>query len=352
MLRSIKLGVLSAAANCGLSAQLLNSDWRRQRLLILCYHGVSLDDEHEWNPALYIEGRQLRQRLQYLQQEDCQVLGLDEALRRLYVGTLPKRAVTMTFDDGLRDFYRIAYPLLKEFRVPATVYLTTYYSKFNRPVFDLMSSYLLWKARGQTLLWPDVLSPVVLDSAGRVAAHAGIKEFALRNRLSAVEKDQLLSSLAERLRIDYEELCCRGLLQIMTPGEIKEIAENGIDIQLHTHRHRVSQKPELFRREIEQNRSCLLAAGGKPAEHFCYPGGLHLPEFPGWLKECGVKTATTCEPGIASRRANPFLLPRLVDSSLLTTTEFNSWVSGLASLLPQRTLPMSYDQLLERDLPQ
>jgi hypothetical protein len=216
-----------------------------------------------------------------------------------------------------------------------------------------MSSYLLWKAIGRTLEWPGVLAgPIVLNSRGRTAADLGIKEFARRNSLSAMEKDQLLSCLAGRLNIDYAALCRRRLLQIMTPEEIKEVANSGIDIQMHTHRHRVSRQAELFRREIEQNRRCLLATSGKTPQHFCYPGGFHLPEFPAWLKRCGIKSATTCKPGIATRRANPFLLPRLVDSSLLTTTEFSSWVSGLAALLPQRKLVVSRNQLLDHDVRQ
>src|SRR6185295_18614260 len=64
---------------------------------------------------------------------------------------LPDRAVAITVDDGLSDFYRRAFPLIQEYEVPVTLYLTTFYSQYQRPVFDLMCSYLLWKGRGQTL---------------------------------------------------------------------------------------------------------------------------------------------------------------------------------------------------------
>ncbi len=348
MLKSIKLQVLSAAKRCRISSLVANSSWRRQRLLILCYHGISIEDEHLWAPALYLQASRLRERFEYLRQSRCGILSLEEGLRRLHDGTLPKRAVTITFDDGMYDFYRLAFPILREFGFPATVYLTTYYSEFNRPVFDGMCSYLLWKARGRKLEFPEVFSaPLALNSAGLEIADREIKQYASVNNLSAGEKDQLLSSVARRLNIDYEALCRRRVLHIMSPSEAKEVAGAGIDMQLHTHRHRVSRQQDLFNREIDENRKCISAVSAAPLRHFCYPGGFHDPEFPAWLERQGIESATTCKPGIASRRTNPFLLPRLVDSTLLTMNEFESWVTGVAALLPQRRHVMSSNQLLE-----
>ena len=53
MLKQAKMGVLRLAEATGASRLLSGSAWRRHRLLILCYHGVSMYDEHEWE-GLYI----------------------------------------------------------------------------------------------------------------------------------------------------------------------------------------------------------------------------------------------------------------------------------------------------------
>ena len=121
-----------------------SSNWRRQRLLILCYHGISLEDEHQWRPRLYISPQKLERRLEILKRDKCAVLPLEEALERLYRNDLPPRSVALTFDDGAYDFYKQALPRLNHYGFPATVYVTTYYSQLQRPIFGLIVSYMLW----------------------------------------------------------------------------------------------------------------------------------------------------------------------------------------------------------------
>jgi peptidoglycan/xylan/chitin deacetylase (PgdA/CDA1 family) len=348
MLREIKSFTLHVAETLGLPSLLMRTKWRANRLLILCYHGVSLDDEHLWNPDLYMTLEVLRGRFQMLKDLRTNIISLDQGVQGLHAGTLPERSVVITFDDGSYDFYCQVQPLLREFAFPATVYLTTYYSDFNRPVFDVMCSYLLWKGQRRLLEHPEALqSPILLDEKGRGTALREIRRFAFHQGLSGREKDVLLASIATTLKIDYEDLCERRILHLMTPAEVAAVARDGIDIQLHTHRHRVSINRQKFLKEIHQNRAGIAASSSNPARHFCYPGGFHLPEFPGWLRDCGVISATTCRPGLAYKRTNPLLLPRLVDHSDLSPLEFSAWISGLGSLLPHRRHRPAEGQLME-----
>ncbi len=344
-LRAAKLGITRLAGQVGLSKYVLESSWRRARLLILCYHGVSLDDEHEWLPGMYVSPQLFRQRLETLQAYRCAVLPLGDAVRRLRDGTLPPRSVAITFDDGFYDFLAVAWPLLKRFGLPATVYLTTYYSEHNWPVFDLMLEYLLWKARDRKLDWPEALGqPIELGGSGRGGAAAHLREYAARNSFSGAEKDALLSELARRLGISMEELASRRVLHLMNPAEVRQVSAEGADIQLHTHRHRVFKRRERFWQEIDDNRRYIEADTGQVATHFCYPGGFTQPEFPGWLRERGVESGTTCFTGIASRKDDALLLPRLLDTNL-TSEEFESWISGWAALFPRRAVAPSATQL-------
>ena len=341
VLRAFKQGLVTVARRTGVSTLLLDSEWRRQRLLILCYHGISVDDEHEWHPALFMPPTLLRRRFETLVQHRCSVLPLEEAVQRLYLGDLPPRSVAITFDDGMADFHSLAVPILREFGFPATVYLSTYYSHFNRPVFDVMCSYLLWKARGRRFTFPGVLEGDVdlsgvspFDVAGRLRA------FAYEQRMSALEKDTLLTRLASHLEIDYEAICRKRLLHLMNTGEARAVASETIQIQLHTHRHRISNNRNDFEREIVENRRHIAAITPIPARHFCYPSGFYQKPFPEWLREMGIATATTCDSGLATRRSDVLLLPRFVDSTTTTDAEFISWISGVAVGIRRLAPPM------------
>ena len=83
MLRNLKLLLLRIANTVGVSSALINTAWRKQRLLILCYHGVSTDDEHLWNPELYMPQDLFRKRLVSLRERRCNILPLGDALERL-----------------------------------------------------------------------------------------------------------------------------------------------------------------------------------------------------------------------------------------------------------------------------
>ncbi|MEO8099701.1 MAG: polysaccharide deacetylase family protein [Acidobacteriota bacterium] len=323
-----------------------DSRWRRQRLLILCYHGISLDDEHAWNNQLYMSAEAFEKRLEFLRDEGYQVLDLGEAVARLYKRDLPPRSAVITIDDGAYDCYARAFPILKRFGYPFTVYQTTYYCDYNRPIFRLICSYMMWKKRGVVVdgrNLPGLDGEPGLDgkmdlrsSESRQSVLDQLDRYTKQHHSSASEKDEIASQLAERIGIDYGELRKTRVLHLMTPDEVGTLARAGVSIQLHTHRHRTPVDEPLFKREIDDNRRRIEEMTGRTPTHFCYPSGVHQSQFLPWLSQEGVATATTCLPALASPASNPLLLPRLVDHSGLSMLEFASWGTGVRAFLPQR----------------
>ncbi|HVQ37506.1 MAG TPA: polysaccharide deacetylase family protein [Pyrinomonadaceae bacterium] len=340
MLKKLKQTTLSTLKTSGVFRLVENSRWRQRRLLILAYHGISLDDEHQWDPSLYITPDTFRRRMQLLRDSNCNVLPLGAAIRSLYAEDLPDRCVALTFDDGNYDFYKEAQPILREFGFPVTVYLTTFYSHYPKPVFDVICSYLLWKGRKEPLDLRGVtgqdMSVDLSNDRVRASTLLSLRKFAQDQGFSAEEKNSMAASIASTLKIDYEELCAQRLLHILSPDEVKLLAAEGVDIQLHTHRHRVPADRSLFQREIDDNRNSIQAMTGLVPSHFCYPSGVYNKTFLPWLEEAGIVSATTCEVGFASPQSQPLMLPRLLDTGGLSDIEFEGWLTGVSTVLPRR----------------
>jgi peptidoglycan/xylan/chitin deacetylase (PgdA/CDA1 family) len=315
------------------------SRWRSRRLLILCYHGFAQADEHLWNPSLYVTQGHLESRLDFLAAAGYVVLPLTEGLARLAAGTLPPRAVSITVDDGTYDFYAVAYPVLKRRGVPVTVYVSTYYVFDRRPVFDGACQYLLWKAwTAGNVDWSDLpndVAPSVGPTDDCAQASARVWEAVLRRGWSADAKHEWLGRLACRLGLDWAAFLRSRLLGLMHPEEIGALDPTLVDVQLHTHRHRVPEERGLFLREIHENREALVKCGLDPTHlvHFCYPSGDYQPTFLPWLAEAGMFSAVTCVPGLASSRDDRLLLPRFIDTGTTSEVEFEGWTSGLRQFL-------------------
>lgn len=337
--RPLRLLLLRAAETSGLNGVTLSSAWRSRRLLIVCWHHVSIDDEHLWNPTLSISPATFRSRLELLRATRCNVLPLDEALDGVRTGRLPKRAVAVTLDDGDSSIALRAWPMLHEFGLPATLYWTTYYSLRPYAVFDPMLSYLLWKGRGRQLQLDDPALKVRLESErDRVAAFRSIYQTAKSCGWTPATKEEFLVHLSERLDVDYGAIREKRILRMITPEEAAKMHAEGLDLQLHTHRHRVPYDASQPSDEIRDNARIIESVGARRPVHFCYPSGSYVPELEAWLRDNGVVSAATCEAGLVQRRTNQYFLPRILDQENFGPIEFKGWLSGLLTWMTRRSV--------------
>ena len=318
----------------GLTRLIGHSEWRRRRLMILCYHGVASADEHLWDPQLYVSRETFARRLTMLDRHGCAVLPLAEAIQRVYDGTLPPRAVALTFDDGYVDFMRHAWPLLRQHGFPATVYLATMRCEHNLPVVPILLSYLLWNRRDRVLTAPEL--------PGLGGDTYGLKTAAERSRvvgkitacfsveMTSEARDDVARALAARLDLDYNRIARDRLLAILAPDEVSQLAAEGVDFQLHTHSHRTPEDAALFREDVRVNRSKLERMTGVRPTHLCYPSGIYRKSYLPLLQAEGVVSATTTYPDIVDSSANPLLLPRFVDANGVSDVKFEAWLLGAA----------------------
>lgn len=331
---TLKNTALRALRGTGAYSVAANSAARQSKLLILCYHGIALRDEAQWAGHLFITAQRFRERLESLRRLDAAVLPLGEAVSRLKASSLPPRSVVITFDDGFHDFLQHGVPILNEFQFPSTLYLTTHYMGKPYPIFNLMLDYLLWKSGRRDVSFPEqgIVEPLPIggwqERREVVRRLAGWLE---EQKFDTAAKDEFVRKLSWQLGIDYDDLLRARIAQILTPDEVVRVAEAGIDIELHTHRHRTPRVRDQFIREIEDNRVRIAEITGRHPVHFCYPSGVHAEDFLPWLRDCGIETATTCERGFARSESNPLLLPRLLDDSNMDLVQFEAFVAGVLS---------------------
>ena len=88
---------------------------------ILMYHAIQ-----EQPSAISIHPEKFRRQMEFFHDQKYNVIPLCDIGRTLTSqGVLPNKCVAITFDDGFRDFYTVAFPVLCDYNFPATVFLVT-----------------------------------------------------------------------------------------------------------------------------------------------------------------------------------------------------------------------------------
>lgn len=315
----------------------LASHLTRNSLGVVCYHGFSFRDEHLFRPKLFQTPELFEQRMRFLQRAGYRSLSLDEAMCRLRERTLGRKDLVITIDDGFHSAAALAAPILRSAGFTATIYVTTYYVVHNNPIFRIALQYLFWKTARDRLEVGDLLEGVE-ESAGAWRETDDRTLWQLieygETRLDEAGRSSLAREVAGRLEVDFDEIVSSRRLTLMNEGEVAALAQQGFDIQLHTHRHHLPNERQQAKRELDDNRQVLLPlTGGRPLNHLCYPSGEWSPEVWPSLSSNGVETATTCDPGLNSSTAHPYALGRFLDFQSTPQIVFEAEVSGFGHLL-------------------
>lgn len=310
----------------------------RHQQLILCYHAFAYEDEHLFRPQQYMQPERFAARLNLLHRQGYKVIPLSEAVTRLQRKTSCLREVVITIDDGFTSVYRFALPELSERKLPATLYLTTYYVLFDRPVFSLALQYILWKSRCQSINldlrawgWPatwhlDLKAPHAAEAVDALVTEA-------MQLLDEDERERFLHFVGDSVGVSLVQQTSDRRFHLVTPAMARALLADGIELQLHTHRHRYPFDSDLLLREIDDNRRVLTLLGMPAATHLCYPSGEWREDTFAILHTLGIQSATTCLPGLNSSDTHPLALRRFLDADDVDEVEFDAEISGFKHLL-------------------
>ncbi len=291
--------------------------------------------------SLEVSPTHLEQVILFFQQRGYQFYSLDQLYDALAAGTLQKKTVVFTFDDGYQDVYTYAYPVFQRYQVPFTIYVSTNFPDQTAILWwYMLETFVQENESIQFALQGRVHAFPTQTLAEKEAAFAAIRTIILQ------QPDQL--NLEETLQAvfgsQYASLRQRTQSMALSWEEIRELARDPlVTIGAHTINHYpLSQLPSgTLETEVAGSKAQLENAIGQPVEHFAYPFGkkteASLREFEA-VKQAGFKTGTTTRIGnvFAQHKALPEALPRISINEVTQDAVLELQVSGLIPFVVNR----------------
>jgi peptidoglycan/xylan/chitin deacetylase (PgdA/CDA1 family) len=296
----------------------------KSQVAILTYHRVCPEIE-SWY-SVPVTPQALEQQIQYIRHH-FKVISLDELARYIERrDALPEKSIAVTFDDGYKDIYTYAYPILKKYSIPATIFLTT--SNITR----------------KSIFWWDKVGYSIRNTKNTQFNLDEIGEFSLQPKsnkyratynivdklkeLSEEKRNFLIDKLIEQCQVNISPDLGREL--ILTWDDIKEMSHNGISFSSHSVNHQFLTKIPLesAKYEISQSKRDIEEKLGGQVTAFAYPFGDFNPELVNFVKEAGYKCAVSVSPGkLISIEDDTYKLPRIL--SIQNFSKFKTMVCGL-----------------------
>lgn len=238
------------------------------------------------------------------------VLPLDEALALLERGKLPARSACITFDDGYRNNYEIALPLLQEYGVTATFFVATGFLDGESMWNDLV-------IEGLRETEVDRLDLSRVDLGVHAVSTPHDKRLLLDRLLPtlkylpAAQRSETVAAILEACAA----LPVRGLM--MTPAQVVGMRDAGMTIGAHTQTHPILLQcdDDTCEREIHGSKVELEALLGDRVNLFAYPNGKLDQDYGARhvdiVRRAGFVAAVTTEWDCAGSRDDIHQIPRL-----------------------------------------
>jgi peptidoglycan/xylan/chitin deacetylase (PgdA/CDA1 family) len=280
-----------------------------KKLFVLMYHRILSQPDILESGAISLE--KFEWQMQLLA-EYFNVLPLDKALSGLQEGTIPSRAVCITFDDGYADNYTNALPVLTRYQLPATFFMTS----------GFLAGGLMWNDRIRESL--RIISADELD-----LTQFGLACYGIGTPLQKAICSQAITSKVKYFVDQEKEDCIRHIESLagplpnnimMSAAQLKLLHASGMEIGGHTVTHPILSKlgDAEVKKEIADNKATLEALLGTTLRFFAYPNGKvghdYLLKHIEIIKECGYQAALSSRWAVANKNSDIWQLPRCMPS--------------------------------------
>jgi peptidoglycan/xylan/chitin deacetylase (PgdA/CDA1 family) len=296
--------------------------------VILAYHGVT---EAGGSPLgnqrrLHVPKALFEQHLQFL----CarwEPVPLSTLLDAMCAGEpLPRRAVVVTIDDGYRNTLTVALPLLRKFRVPATVFVLTGPRRERRMWIDRLEA-MVEASSVPVLRWAGRLVPLTSIAAKAEAIRLLTPMFRKLRAQRETALEELYTLLGNPPQVSNPD---RDLL---ASEEVRALRNAGLEIGSHSGCHEpLTERPlNEAQSTLATSRISLELELGTARYAFSYPYGAWNSQLAKLVREVGFYCAVTTDPGVNAPGTDPFGLRRFLVGADDDVPRLRASLSGLRS---------------------
>lgn len=297
----------------------LSSLLRKGKSIILMYHRVIDDAPSQviMQPGMYVTKSTFEMHIKYLK-DHFELVSLDNILTNQHnqVDQHNYQATcAITFDDGWRDNYTNALPILKKYKVPATIFLSINFIGTNDWFWPEKVYYLLQKSTEPERCCNSEVKYLLSQKMGIHISKNNADLISLGNKIVDRIKS-FPSTYIEDFIVEWG-----GFLNDTFPqkrlflnwAEIKDMSRHGMTFGSHTMSHRIlTGLPKKEKEsEIEESFEVLKEAKINLTPIFSYPNGDYDRETLDTIRYSRYRGAVTTLYGINNSHTDPFRLKRI-----------------------------------------
>jgi peptidoglycan/xylan/chitin deacetylase (PgdA/CDA1 family) len=271
----------------------------REQVVILTYHGVLESGSESYVNRNCVSAAMFDLQMQWLK-KNYRVLAISEILNALAgKKELPPYAAGITFDDGFRNNYTVAFPILLKYNLPAAIFVTTdFIGQANRKLWTERVDAMIQSTTTRRLsvqMNGDFTTFDVSNKDAKELASDHIRKY-LKSLNPAARERKII---ALEMQVENPRDCIDEVEEryaFLSWDEVKTMSEGGIEIGSHTASHAIlaTLAPEEAEREMQKSKNEIEAQVQKHCDLFSYPNGTKkdfTARDQGMLQKLGYRAA-------------------------------------------------------------
>lgn len=285
----------------------------KKKCVIMFYHRFS---EIKQKAILHrLDSNSFRKQMIHLKRW-YDIITLDKLIEKIYRNErFEKKTIVITIDDGFKDNYDFAFPILKELNIPATIFLTSGLIGSQRAPWVDELGIAIEKTNQKKIFFPELFGKNTINISDSEMKSTEFHRLYLKMLyLDHNVKREYFNSLIEYLNEDNDKIPEERVM--LNWAEIVEMSNNGITYGAHTMTHPTLSKMKLeeAKDEIASSRKEIEKHLKNNVKHFAIPNGKDedfTEELRKFCKDENFKSILTTNFGIVNEKSDPYDLQRM-----------------------------------------